>query len=385
MTPFRRPGLVVVIQAFLRWLETARAGDRVKAATALGKAFLRPELEGEQRQAALLAICHLLNDSSPQVRLALARVLSHSPSAPRAVMIALAEDQPEIAGTVISQSPVLSDADLVELAAAGTSFTRCFMAARRDLSRPVSAALAEIGDLETALVLLENHTAAISRLSLGRIAERFGHCADVRHLLLERADLPSEARQKLVLQVSTALAQSELVRAVLASHRVEQVTGEARQASTLVIAGEIQREELPLLVEQLRSTESLTPALLIQALCTGKVEFFSQALVALSGLDERRVRSILASGRMHAVRALLESSGIRRDLAMVFVEATLLWREMGEMAGSERICGRLLAKCDRSKGRGDAVSQLLDLVEKLERSQLRAVARSYAVGALMAA
>ncbi|WP_029618146.1 DUF2336 domain-containing protein [Pseudorhizobium marinum] len=375
----------MIIEAFIRWIETARAADRANAAAALARAFLRPDLADEQRQAALLAMSHLLDDPSPQVRLSLAQALAHSSLAPRAIMIALAEDQPEIACTVVALSPVLTDADLIDLAATGGPLLGGFVAFRGGLSRSVAAALAEVGDEGAALILLENETASISSRSVSRIAERFGHCAAIRRLLLERGDLPADARQSLVEQVSTALADSDLVRMVLARPRLERLTLDACETASVAIAGDVSVAELPALVEHLRSKGKLTPALLIHALCSGKSDFFSHAMVALSGLEERRVRSLLASGRMHAVRALFEAAGLQRDIAMVFVEATLLWRQAGEVLTTQSICDRLLDTCRRPADPNSPVALLLDLVEKLQRSELRTTARSYAGSALLAA
>ena len=374
----------MIIQAFLRWVETARAGDRAKAANALAKAYLRPDLDGEQRRAALLAMCHLLDDPSPQVRLALAQALD-SPLAPREVILALAEDQPEIACTVITTSPLLLDKDLVDLAATGGPLRRGFIAARAGLGRGVCAALAEVGEESTAIVLLENVNAEISRRSLSRIAERFGHCETVRRLLLERDDLPADARQTIVAHVSDALAGSHLVQMVLPQGRLERMMGEACEMAAVAIAGKVHPSELPGLIEHLRSTEKLTPALLLHALCTGKTDFLSAAMVSLCGLDERRVRALLSSGRMHAVRALFESAGLPRDLATIFVQATLLQRQGGEMTRVENVCSRLLEICPRPQDPDSPTAQLLDLVETLQRSGMREVARSYAQDVLLAA
>ena len=74
-----------------------------------------------------------------------------------------------------------------------------------------------------------------------------------------------------------------------------------------------------------------------------------------------------------------------RDIAMVFVEATLLWRQAGEVLTTQSICDRLLDTCRRPADPNSPVALLLDLVEKLQRSELRATARSYAGSALLAA
>ncbi|WP_440410868.1 DUF2336 domain-containing protein [Neorhizobium petrolearium] len=368
----------MIVQAFLRWAETARASDRAKAANALGRAYLRSSMGDEQHQAAALAMTYLLDDPSPRVRLALAEALAGSPRAPRAIIVSLAEDQPEIACTVITQSPVLTESDLVDLAGRSDSLTRGLIAARPGLSRGIAAAIAEIGDEGEVIILLENETASITRISLRRIAERFGHHSDIRNLLLERETLPADARHMLVNHITAALANFGLVRTTMAPARIDHVIREAGEAAAVAIAGAVRLEEIPGLVDHLRMAGQLTPALLIHALCTGRVDFFAGAIVSLSGLDDRRVRAILVTGRMHAVRALFEACGLGRDIAVVFVEAVLLWRKALASGTPDGISGLLLKTFNRSGMPLSPVSELLDMIEKLHLSEIRLGARSFA-------
>lgn len=359
--------------------------DRAKAANALGRAYLHSQMADEQHRAAALAMTYLLDDPSPRVRLALAEALADSTDAPRAVIVSLAEDQPEIACTVIARSPVLTESDLVDLAGRGDNITRGLIAARPFLSRGVAAAIAEIGDEAEVVILLENDTASITRISLTRIAERFGHRSDARNLLLEREDLPADARHMLVSHVTAALASSDLVRTIMAPARVDHVIREAGEAAAVVIAGMVPQGEIAGLVEHLRVAGRLTPALLIHALCTGKVDFFAGAMVSLSGLDDRRVRAILATGRKHAVRALFEAAGLGREIATVFVEAVFLWRQFAASGTAGGISGPLLEKFRSADALLSPVSELLDMVEKLHRLDMRFSARSYASDVWLAA
>lgn len=374
----------MIVQAFLRWTATARASERAKAAGALGRAYLSATLGREEQHAAALAMTYLLDDPSPRVRLALAEALAGSPEAPRAIILALAEDQPEISCTVISCSPVITETDLIALAGRGDRLIRGFIAARPQLSRGAAAAIVEIGEENDVTILLENESAVIGRPTLRRIAERFGQSADIRRLLLDR-DLPADVRHLLVHHVTAALSGSSLVRATMAAKRIEHVGREAGNAAAVVIAGGVPHEEIPDLVEHLRGAGRLTPAFLIHALCAGKIDFFAGAIANLSGLEDRRVRAILATGRMHAVRALLESAGLGRDIAVVFVDAVFLRRqeEAAETPGS--VSALLLERFRRPGMPASPVSELLDMVEKLQRAEMRSTARSYADDAYLAA
>ncbi|MBY5402417.1 DUF2336 domain-containing protein [Rhizobium leguminosarum] len=374
------PGRRVIVEAFLRWVETAKTGDRARAASALGRAYLQSEMSGDERVAAEMAMTFLLDDPSPRVRLALAEAIAWSPNAPRSLILSLAEDQPEVACHAVTCSPLLSDADLVDLAARGNGATRMLIAARAHVTRPVSAALAEVGDEEELLCLLENDGAAISTPSLKRIAERLGDCCDIRNLLLDRSDLPADARQLLTQHVSNALVNLPLAQAAIGLQRLERISREATEAAIVSIAGDVAPREIPDLVTHLRLSGRLTPSFLMHTLCAGKVDFFAGAIVDLTACSERRVRSILATGRMHAVRALYESAGLPRDISVVFVEATMLWRDAARKAPASvlgNVCGRLLEKFRHHDAHG-AIGELLDMVEKLSVIEQRQSARIYA-------
>ncbi|CCM75715.1 DUF2336 domain-containing protein [Rhizobium mesoamericanum] len=377
----------MIVEAFLRWAETAKAGDRARAANALGRAYLQSEMAVAERAAAEMAMTFLLDDPSPQVRLALAEAIAFSPDAPRAVILSLAADQPEIACHAVTCSPLLMDADLVDLAAGGSDITRLLIAARGTISRPVSAALAEIGDEEAILCLLENDGAAIAPCSLKRMAERFGHCCEVRSLLLDRGDLPVEARQLLTQHVSVALCNLALVQETIDPSRLHRISREANEAAIVSIAGEITSREISDLVEHLRTSGHLTPSFLMHALCSGKVEFFAGAIVNLTGCEERRVRSILATGRMHAVRALYEAAGLSREISALFVEATLLWRDASKKLSATMlgdVCGKLLERFRRHATHGPQ-RELLEMIERLYIAEQRQQARVYVQVASLAA
>jgi uncharacterized protein (DUF2336 family) len=118
------------------------------------------------------------------------------------------------------------------------------------------------------------------------------------------------------------------------------------------------------------------------------VDFFAGVIVNLSGCDHRRVRSILGTGRMHAVRALYESASLPRDISVIFVEATMLWRNASKATGGtvlQNISSRLLQTFHNKRRTSNAAVELLEMVEKLNIAEQRQSARSFASQASLAA
>lgn len=378
----------VIVEAFLRWAETARASDRARAASALGRAFVKSDMAPDERNAARIAMTWLLDDPSPQVRLALSEALAESQDAPKVVVVSLAEDQLDIAAPMILRSPLLAESDLVDLVGRGSAQTHALVAARRPLGCGAVAALAEVAGPDALVLMLENEAARFTRLSLRRIAERHGSDINVRCHLLDRDDLPADVRHILMQQVASALCGLPLVQAAIGDKRVDRIAEEAQASAAITLAGSVQAEDCRMLVDQLRRSGRLTPAFLMQVLCSGHTDFFAASMNALTGLEERRVRAILSSGRFHAVRALIESAGLGRAISMIFVEAVLLWRQAEQASPPVAVGDVLQHLLDRTRKIGplsDQALELMEIVAKLHRQEQRRRAREYAVGLALAA
>src|SRR6201992_412253 len=165
----------MIVRQFISWVRTASAGERADATRALGRAWLISDLTDEDRAAAEGALLMLLDDPSPLVRQTMAQVFAHSSEAPAAIVQALATDQPSVALPILQHSPLLIDADLVDIVATGNSQMQCAVARRVALPPPVCAAIAEVGSAAAALELIENPSAELPPFSWDRIVERHGH------------------------------------------------------------------------------------------------------------------------------------------------------------------------------------------------------------------
>ena len=96
--------------------------------------------------------------------------------------------------------------ELVDLIATGQPDAQVAIAGRVLLSRPLAAAISEVGCAEACLALLDNEDADIATFSIDRIVERFGHLSVIRESLVARHDLPMATRQALLSKLSQTLA-----------------------------------------------------------------------------------------------------------------------------------------------------------------------------------
>jgi len=371
----------MIVRQFLHWVRTASAGQRAEATSALARAYLYSDLSADDHAAAEGAMIMLLDDHSPLVRQALADTLACSERAPPAVINALAHDQAGIAALVLEHSPLLIDADLVEIVATGDPAVQAAIARRHGLQRSVAAAVAEVGSAEACLILLENPAADIAPFSIDRIVERFGMLAAIREAVLARVDVPAATRQALVAKLSQALAEFVAARAWLDPERAQRVVKEACEKAAVTIAADAPGEAGPLL-RHLRQTAQLTVGLILRALLSGNVALFEEALAELSGIPLARVHAIVHDRGAAGFRALYDRAGLPASAYPAFREALGALGEGGyavELGGSSRLkrrmVERVLAVCAGHEI--GEVEPLLMLLRRFATEAAREEARLY--------
>src|SRR6201987_2989674 len=252
----------MIVRQFISWIRTAPAGERAEATRSLARAWLISDLSEHDRSAAEGALLMLLDDPSPLVRQAMAEVFARSLEAPAAIVQALSLDQPSVALPILEHSPLLIDADLVDIVATGNSETQCAIARRINLPASVCAAIAEVGTAEAALELIENAYAELAPFSWDRSFERHGHLAAIRESMLVLEDLPAATRAALVAKLSDTLAQFVVAKNWLSADRAERIAGEARDRCTISIAASSSGDDMSGLIRHLRATSQLTAGLI---------------------------------------------------------------------------------------------------------------------------
>lgn len=375
----------MIVEHFIRWVATARVAERAAAANALARAYILSPMDFDERCAAEAALTMLLDDPSPKVRLAMAEPFSLSARAPQQIVAALAADQPEVAAPILALSPLLTDNELIEHMAAGEAEAQVLIATRARVSMALSAAIAEVACAAACAALLGNSGAEIASISLRRMADRLGHDPELREALIADRRLPCDIRHTLLLKVGEALRQSPLVRALMSQARADRMLREACLKASLTLIEHTGAEEHVALVEHLRLRGELTTGFLVRVVAHGRIDFFGAALVALSGLDQNRVRSLLSSGRDVALAALFRQARLPRAAGHVILRALTVWRDVANarrVAGTQEVTFLMLRDLDEAVRTGavtDDEGALAGLLKAIHLDALRENAREHAL------
>ncbi|MBD8890611.1 DUF2336 domain-containing protein [Roseibium litorale] len=156
-----------------------------------------------------------------EVRRYVAEQLASLKRGPGATIRSLAEDEISVAGPILRESPVLADADLLEIAEKNGSGHLFAIAQRGSLSSGVTDVLVERGDLQVKRQLAGNAGAAFSDETLMRLIGEGAADATIQLSLSDRGDLAEHHIRKLV-----SVASDEVRRKLLGQ-------GETNQADRL--------------------------------------------------------------------------------------------------------------------------------------------------------
>lgn len=371
----------MIVRQFISWVRTAPASERAEATRSLARAWIFSDLSDDDRAAAEGALLMLLDDASPLVRQAMAQVFARAPSAPPAIVQALSVDQPCVSLPVLEHSPLLIDADLVDIVATGNSELQCAVARRINLPISICAAIAEVGSAAAALELIENPYAELAQFSWDRIVERHGHLAAIREAMLALGDLPATTRLALVAKLSETLTRFVVARNWLSPDRAERVADEAMARSTVNIASRSRGDEMRDLVHHLREAGQLTVGLILRALLSGNLDLFDQALVELSGMPQSRVAALVYDGVGAGLNALLARAGLPESTFPAFRAALAARNEIGfigSVGGAvrlrRRMVERVLTVCETDEA---ASEPLLILLRRFATESAREEARVF--------
>jgi uncharacterized protein (DUF2336 family) len=287
---------------------------RVELARKIGR--LMPQLSREQskklRALTMETLERLAKDALPRVRAVLAEEIKSMDCVPKRVVKMLARDVEQVAAPILEYSPLLSDADLLDIiTTAQARFALTAIARRRPLGASVSEAIAVALDVPAIAELLSNSSAQIRQRTLDKIIE---HASKVRawHLpLVLRGDLSQRAIRRIAGFVTGAL-----IEQLSGHHKLDNKTRQHlnQHMRARIEAGEMDDPPPPKAadVKALFKAGKLNDGFVEDAAESGQRETIIAALALLARAPVEIVQKILQTGTARPLTALVW----RADLSM---------------------------------------------------------------------
>jgi len=284
-------------------------------------ARLLPELSaGDRRRAQSLVVETLellAQDQATRVRGILAKTLKDLEAAPPSVIQRLARDREAVvACPILEFSPILSEADLLEIIAETGVSAKLTAISRRDgLGARVSDAIAASDDEGAIAALLSNHGAQIREETLDQLVERAAGVTAWHAPLVHRPQLSAATARKLAGFVAQNLLDRLRQREGLDADTLRAVDEELRRRLQSDGQDDDGDDATAERVAALAEEGELNERALMEALMTGDRAFLRHAFASLAELPTKVVEKILIGGSAKGQTALVWRAGLTMAFA----------------------------------------------------------------------
>jgi uncharacterized protein (DUF2336 family) len=210
------------------------------------------------------------------------------------VAVSLAHDVAEVADPMLQHSPVLNDEDLMEIVGESQALSSLLAIAKRGhVSEPLSYALVNRGEETVAKALADNDGANFSERVLMRGAELFPENAAVLTRMVQRYKLPLAAAERLFSKVSERVHNQLRQATGLSQNRLDDAFLSTEEWARIELSQQASLTELEAFIKHLDARDSLTPSLMLRALCWGHVRFFEACMAYRAEVKMSNARTLL--------------------------------------------------------------------------------------------
>ncbi|HEX2594622.1 MAG TPA: DUF2336 domain-containing protein [Rhizomicrobium sp.] len=289
------------------------------------------------RRLTLETLEKLASDHLPRIRALLAEEIKTLDCIPKSIVLKLARDVEAIVSVpILEYSPLLSDADLLEIIATARAHEALTAIAKRKFLSPnVSDAVATSLDIPAIAALLANPDAKIRAETLDKLVEQAKQIEAWHEPLAMRADLSPRAIRRICTFVGASL-----LEVLSRRHGLDE---ETQQLLSKQLRGRIETTPLQddATVEPVNdySSEGVTAAwkegrlddaFVEDAVMAGRREAVIVALGHLARIPEDTSRRIMQSGSAKAVTSLIWRAGLSMRIAFK-VQTFLMRLPTGEL------------------------------------------------------
>jgi uncharacterized protein (DUF2336 family) len=258
----------------------------------------------------------LARDAAVRVRAILAEEIKSLDCIPHNIVLRLARDlNSVVAAPILQYSPLLSDADLIEIIACGqVQEVLSAIASRKPVSEPVSDRLVQSLDVSAVAALLVNSDAKIRKDTMDKIVEQAEEINAWHLPLALRTDLSARAIRRIGGLVGASILERLAARNDLSDATRIHLNRElrARLAEPPAAVGEVSPADA---VSTARKEGRLDGLFIEQAAQSGQREIVVLALAQLANVTEQTVKKILTAGGPKPIVALIWHSHLSMRVA----------------------------------------------------------------------
>ena len=288
----------------------------------------------------------LAGELETEVRAELAGRFGDSPHAPAGLIRSLADDEAKVAGQVLAQSPLLSEADLLHVVRTRGQEHLRIVSTRSDVTTAVSDVIVARGDDTTLETLLRNQDAALSRRAHEVAVDRAVKNPELHEAMVQRQSVPIDLLNEMYFMVEAKLREQIMARnanvdpsvleAALVSSRKRLAARDGALPADFAAAEAH--------IRALQAKGAITPSALAAFLRQGEKTRFLVALAELGDIDFHTGRRIVERRDLDALAVVCKAADFDRALFLTF---TVLILEPGQAMRKAEQYGELYTKLSK--------------------------------------
>jgi len=305
----RQRQVSVAVDELLRLARDKSTESRKQLVGVIGDLFFDKHAVLSENERAIMSdvLRQLIHDVELTVRKHLAIRLSDEPEAPYELILALANDDAEVAHPILLSSEVLRDPDLIEIIRHRTLEHQLAVAMRREVSSDVCSALVATDDINVITRMLDNPNAQIAQSTMAYLVEQSQRVDAFQNPLVNRTDLPRELAERMYWWVSAALRRHIVANFDVDPNELDAKMDEIVHSVGSELAEKRQSATENLAINLLRSNGP-DHDMLVRLLRQGEISLFEAVLGKMTNLRESLVRRLIyepgGEGLAIACRAL---------------------------------------------------------------------------------
>ena len=281
------------------------------------------------------------------VRAELAARFASAPNAPPTLIRRLANDEAAVAGAILRTSPVLSEAELIEVVRTRSQDHIRAVTERAEVSEAVSDAIVEKGDDAALGSLLRNEGARMSRAATETAVERAKSNPALHEATVSRRGLPPDLLNEMYFVVEARLRQRILEQNAAMDPALLESALAAGRARVAADDGALPADYAESLayVEELEAANQLTPQMLARFLRSGGRTSFIIALAQLADVDFHTASQIIERRELDALAVICRAADLDRAIFLTY--AVVLLNTEGDAMGKAHSYARMYADLTR--------------------------------------
>ncbi len=295
--------------------------DEVRTELARKIGRILPDLakaeKAQIRDCAIVVIETLARDTLPKVRAILSEELKKSDLVPKEVVTQLAKDIEDIVSVpVLEYSPLLGEADLREIIAAGASSRALSAIAGRDnLPESVSDDISASLDIPAISTLLTNESAQIREDTLDAIMDQAEAVGALHKPLALRPSLSIRAMKRIAGFVASALVHKMVENSQIDADDGKEILATVRTRIDEEKVGDDDARKMKATAMELLKRGALDDEAIVKQIGEGNRDMVIQSLSVLADLPDDVIRDVIKSKSGRAVTALCWRAGLKMRTA----------------------------------------------------------------------